>query len=224
MSEVAFRQLMREFGPAASRALGSPLRGGGRYHGVPIHIDDSLPDDELRVTGVKGAQVSAIHVDEIELYRDAAEEVKREIIRAAEADMQSALIPSGGIVTVKDDGEWKEIGRVRTDRYSAVLSDLWKAVEENAAGPEERLYVAEVGVPAWVIIRGGANADEINARLVLEHQIKPTTGGDRYHELHLHLETGRGTLTEQVHWSSGMKAPQPSDWHRALTDIGLIGE
>jgi hypothetical protein len=133
------------------------------------------------------------------------------------------FIRGEGTVTI--DGE--VIGTVndRAQTHRAVLSDeaYWKAVEDHAVSIEQRLTVAEVELPAWVILRAGANAHEIGAELTLVHEIKPTTGGDRYHRVFLELATGRGLIQEQVDWPPAIKAPEPNAWHRALTDMGIIG-
>lgn len=220
MSTATMKALTAEAGKFSRADPAEPI---SLYNGIRVTVSDLVPDGELMVlrdtplpdiqtSEIRGAKPSEIIIDEMTRFSTPFDPIVQ---------------GEGTVKILDDDGEWKEIGRVRSrdEVHRAVLSDptYWKTIEEHAGSPEMMLTIAEVEVPAWVALRGGANAHEIDASLVLEHRIKRTTGDDRYHEVDLHLETERGTLTEHVHWSKGVRWPQPSDWHRALTDLGIIG-
>jgi hypothetical protein len=237
MSTNTMRELQRQLAHIGHAPFGVPSAQDGppTYKGIELYTSDAVPDGQIiqfdpaelgllkppAGGGVRGAQASDIITDEMSAYE--------QIFQAGRRSGRSASGPfsqgDGRVMVRDDDGQWKEISQVRGDvTERAELSALWKTVEAEAAAPEEYIEVALVDVPAWLFVWGAANADELGVKLWLVHEIKPTTGGDRYHKLRLEAETSRGTAVEEVHWTPGMKRPQPSDWHVALRELGLISD
>lgn len=210
VSQATWDRLLADFDFAAVEDVQPPQPA--RYKGVAIEVSNLVPDDRVFAIPARGTWDLGDH--------RSLEEQRRLMAEMTGAD---PFIRGEGTVTI--DGE--VIGTVndRGETHRAVLSDpaYWKTVEDHAVSIEQRLTVADVELPAWVILRAGANAAEIGAELTLVHEIKPTTGGDRYHRVFVELDTGRGLLQEQVEWPPALKAPEPNAWHRALTDLGIIG-
>jgi len=199
------------------------------YKGVRIDVSPLVPDDRVFAIPAGGIPVPngglggvTGRATECVKCGGPLDDTSRTCVNP-DCSLGDPFIRGEGTVTI--DGE--VIGRMSgeaTHRVELSAEAVWTDVENTAAGPEERVDLAEVAIPAWAVIRAGANAHEIGATLWLVHEIKPTTGGDRYHRVFLELDTGRGLIQEQVDWPPAIKAPEPRAWYQALHELGIIGK